>query len=373
VELGSGAWCWFADPRAVVVAGRTHVGWIDGAGDVRVTTLDGAGIVTTATLHAGLGVDDHNNPALLARADGRLQAFYSAHAGPELYYRLTEDGVHWDAEQHVATNTPGSRGYTYPNPVQLAAESGRIHLFWRGGDWNPAFSTSADGLAWAPAQTLIRVPGQRPYVKVASDGLDTIHVAFTDGHPRETATSLYYARYTAGGWYRADGRAIPGPPLKPGDADRVWDVGRHPHHAWVHDVAADADGRPRIVYAVFESASDHRYRHARWTGTTWDDRQITPAGGFFDEDGGEQQYSGGIVFDHAAPDLVYLSRLIDGQFELERWRTGDGGVTWTHHALTAHSPEKNVRPVVARGGGPLWMRGDYVNYRHYRTAIIAGG
>ena len=37
MEIGSGAWCWFADPRAVT--GRTdvtYVGWIDGAGDVRV-------------------------------------------------------------------------------------------------------------------------------------------------------------------------------------------------------------------------------------------------------------------------------------------------------------------------------------------------
>ena len=66
-----------------------------------------------------------------------------------MYFRLSDDGVRWDAERRLATNTPGPRGYTYPNPVQLAAEGGRIHLFWRGGDWNPAFSTSPDGLAWA--------------------------------------------------------------------------------------------------------------------------------------------------------------------------------------------------------------------------------
>jgi BNR repeat-containing family member len=370
VELGSGAWCWFADPRAVVAGERTHVGWVDGAGDVRVATVDRGGVVTTADLHAGLGVDDHSNPALLLRADGRLQAFYSAHSGPEMFFRLSDEGVHWDAERRLATNTPGRRGYTYPNPVQLAAENGRIHLFWRGGDWNPAFSTSPDGLAWAPAQVLIRVPGQRPYVKVFSDGGDSIHVAFTDGHPRETATSLYYARYTGGGWQRAGGAAIPGPPLEPANADRVYDVKRKRHHAWVHDVAVDSAGRPRIVYAVFESPTDHRYRHARWTGTKWDDRQIVPAGGFFVEDGGEKQYSGGIAFDHANPDVVYLSRPVGGQFEIERRQTADGGVTWSHTAITSGSAEKNVRPVVARGGGVLWMRGAYLNYTHYRTAIL---
>jgi BNR repeat-containing family member len=370
VEIGSGGWCWFADPRAVVSGEFTHVGWIDGAGDVRVGTLDASGILTTATLHSGLGVDDHNNPALLLRADGRLQAFYSAHAGAEMYFRLSSDGVHWDAEQRLGTNTPGARGYTYPNPLQLRDEDGRIYLFWRGGDWNPAFSTSSDGLTWTPARVLIRVPGQRPYVKVASDGVGSIHVAFTDGHPRETVTNLYYARYSAGGWQRADGRAIAGPPLTPANADLVWDAARRGQRAWVHDVAVDAAGHPRIVFAGFVSATDHRYHHARWTGTAWENRQITPAGGFFDEDGGEQQYSGGIVFDHRAPNIVYLSRQIAGQFEIERWRTVDGGETWTHRALTARSPERNVRPVVARGGDALWMRGDYVNYRQYRTAVI---
>jgi hypothetical protein len=367
MEVGSGAWCWFADPRAVTTAGVTFAGWIDGAGDVRVTKLEGE-LVTTSLLHTGLGVDDHNNPALLLRSDGRLQVFYSAHGGPQMYFRTSEDGIRWDAERRLGTNTAGNRGYTYPNPVQLAGENGRVHLFWRGGDWNPAVSTSPDGLAWAPAATLIRAPRQRPYVKVASDGQETIHLAFTDGHPRETATSLFYARYTAGAWYRADGRRIAAPPFTPADADRVYDVTRHHDHAWVHDVAFDADGHPRIVYAVFRSATDHRYRHARWTGSAWEDRQLTPAGGFFDEDGAETQYSGGIVFDHADPDVIYLSRVIGGQWEIERWR----GPAWTHGAVTSGSTEKNVRPFVARGGGPpLWMRGAYLNYRRYRTAVVS--
>src|SRR3954470_9681759 len=248
MEIGSGAWCWFADPRAVTVGATTYAGWIDGAGDVRVAKID-AEVVSTSRLHTGLGVDDHDNPALLLRADGRLQVFYSGHGGPQMYFRTSADGVQWDAERRLSTNTPGARGYTYPNPVQLG--DGRIHLFWRGGDWNPAFSTSPDGSAWAPAATLIRVPHQRPYVKVASDGQDTIHLAFTDGHPRETATSLYYARCSAGAWYRAGGRRSAGPPFVPGDADLIYDVARHHDHAWVHDVAVDAAGHPRIVYAVF--------------------------------------------------------------------------------------------------------------------------
>ena len=141
-------------------------------------------------------------------------------------------------------------------------------------------------------------------MKVFSDGADSIHVAFTDGHPRETATSLYYARYTAGGWQRADGQRDPRAAVRAGATrTAIYDVARRSHHAWVHDVAVDAAGHPRIVYAVFNTATDHRYRHARWTGAKWDDRQIVAAGPFFVEDGGEKQYSGGIAFDHADPDV----------------------------------------------------------------------
>jgi len=369
VEVGSGAWCWFADPRAVVVDGVTHVGWIDCAGAVRVAAVAGD-LATTATLHAGLGVDDHDNPALLARADGRLQAFYSAHGGPQMLFRIADERGRWGPEQSLATNTPGRRGYTYPNPVQLAGEGGQIHLFWRGGDFNPAFSTSPDGVRWTPAATLIRAPGQRPYVKIATDGRETIATAFTDGHPRETATSLYFARYAGGGWFTAGGRRIAGPPFAPAAADRVWDAAARGRRAWVHDVALGADGHPRILYAVFVSPTDHRYRHARWTGAVWDDHEITPAGGFFPDEPREREYSGGLAFDHAQPSVAYLSRAVDGQWQVERWATPDGGVTWTHRSLTEGSRERNVRPVVARNGGPLWMRGTYAHYTRYRTAIV---
>ena len=126
----------------------------------------------------------------------------------------------------------------------------------------------------------------------------------------------------------------------------------------------------RVLLSTVHQLRLHRYRHARWTGSRWDDRQLVPAGPFFVEDGGEKQYSGGISFDHADPNVVYLSRQVKGQFEVERRTTADGGLTWTTEPLTARSAEKNVRPVVARNGGPLWMRGAYLNYTHYRTAIV---
>ena len=147
VEVGSGAWCWFADPRAV--SGRaTYVGWIDGAGDVRVATLEGSGDHLAPAL--GLGVDDHDNPALLLRADGRLQVFYSAHSGPELFFR--------DERRRRALGRRAALGPTRPAP--------RLHLPQpraarrRRADppvlarrrLEPRVLDVRDGCAWEPAR-----------------------------------------------------------------------------------------------------------------------------------------------------------------------------------------------------------------------------
>jgi BNR repeat-containing family member len=257
----SGAWCWFGDPRAIYYTGahrRTYIGWVNGAGDIQVASYDhDTGERVVVAVKANFQIDDHANPSLLVRPDGHLMVFWSAHSGGTMYYRRTaqpEDVSSWEAERTVSTNTAGTWGYTYPNPVQLSAEGNRIWLFWRGGNFNPTFSTSADGLAWAPARTLISVPGQRPYVKVDSNGVDTIHLAFTQGHPRSLVTNIYYARYKGGSFYRANGsliKSVSQLPFTPAQADKVYDAAAHGGvKAWIHDVAFDSTGRPVVVFAT---------------------------------------------------------------------------------------------------------------------------
>jgi len=52
------------------------------------------------------------------------------------------------------------------------------------------------------------VPGERPYLKVATNGSDEIGLAFTNAHPRDTLTSVYYAAYRHGSLWTAGGRRI---------------------------------------------------------------------------------------------------------------------------------------------------------------------
>jgi hypothetical protein len=389
-----GAWSWPGDPRAVTYVGehaRTYVGWVDGRGSVLVAGYDhDTGELATSTLSPELDLDDHVNPSLIVRPDGRLVAFYSAHSGPRMFYRVAshpEDAASWGEERTVPVNTAGPNGYTYPNPVFLSGED-RLYLFWRGGDFHPCFATSEDWLNWSEVRSLIAGSGRRPYVKVASDNVSTIHVAFTDGHPmEEERNSLYYVRYRDGALFRADGARVAGVvelPIDPSDADLVYDANETGVSSWVWDVAADSRGRPAIVYAVFPEGTDHRYRYARWDGERWHDNEITPAGAWFSSahvPAGARlaratflYYSGGLALDHDDPSIVYLSRPVDGTFEIERWVTSDTGETWTSTAVTARSSANSVRPVVPRNGAEggievIWMHGDYVDFKNYSTGL----
>lgn len=385
-----GAWCWFGDPRALRFTGthdRVYAGWVDSEGSIVVASLDlRSGDRTEQTIHPNFNRDDHANPALLVQPDGTLVVFYTSHGADvaeAIYYRISqrpEDIGAWTELREIGTNTDGPRGHTYPNPVTLSGEGGRIFLFWRGGNFKPSFSYTNDLEAWSPARTLIQSDEStsvRPYMKVASNGQDEIHFAFTDGHPRgEPTNSIYYFRYRNGVFTRADGTQIgtlEGVPLIHRMADLVYDGGLTGVRAWIWDVAADRDGNPVITYARLPDESDHRYHYARWTGSEWLDTEMTPAGGWFPQTPvgstePEPHYSGGIVLDHDDPSVVYLSRETGGVFEIERWWTDDGGTTWTSMPVTEGSTNDNVRPFVIRNHGTaspslLWMENR--RYRHY--------
>jgi hypothetical protein len=382
--VGGGAWSWFGDPRAVYHQGahrRSYIGWDATDGSIQVASYDhDSGQQVIATLKARFQIDDHDTPSILILPDGRLMVFWSAHAGPHMYYRISarpEDVTAWGPEHTLPTNTPGTQGYTYPNPMQLSAEGNRIYLFWRGGNFNPSLSTTTNlGATWSTARTVIYNAGQRPYVKYASDGRDTIAMAFTQAHPRSGRTNIYYAAYRAGALRRADGSVIStmaNLPIAPSEAEKVYDWTTN-GKAWVHDVALDATGHPVIVYATFPTDSDHRYRYARWDGAHWNDTELTRAGGSMNLDPNEPNYSGGITLDHEDPSIVYLSRQVNGVFEVEVWTTPDGGASWTRQPLTSGSVRGNYRPLSPRGERSqdldvVWMHGGYPAFTKFQTGL----
>ena len=401
-----GAWCWFSDPRAIYYEGdekKTYSGWVDSLGNIVVATYDhSGGSIETHILHKDFEKDDHNNPSFLMDPQGRLMVFYTRHAtgnSPIFLARAKhkESITQWEPLQKLRLNDTIayaglSNTYTYTNIVRLSEEDNKLYLFWRGADFKPNFSVSADnGGTWEEGKILILPEriyrDRRPYLKVASNNKDIIHFAFTDGHPHvEPTNSIYYARYQNGSLYKANGDKIidwSQLPVDPKQTDVVYDATESKEKAWIWDVAENKEGQPVIVYATFPSDTTHVYYYSTYDNGKWNNHRLVDAGSWFPHTPPatrerEPNYSGGIVLDHQDPSQVYLSREKNGVFEIERWSTDDKGKTWRVTEITRDSHADNVRPFVVRNHSDdppqlLWMSLDkYVHYTDYRAEIKMG-
>jgi hypothetical protein len=388
-----GAWCWFQDPRALYSVhggvARTYAAWMTHDGKLELGLHDHtSGRTDLHTLERNWGADDHNTASLLELPDGRLMVFYAQHNGDGLFVRTSKRPASisaWGPEIAVTTMP----NVTYSHPVYLADE-GRFYVFWRGQTWKPTYATSTDGLAWSEPEILLQDSERsdseiRPYLKVTSDARRSIHLAFTDGHPRdEPRNSIYYLRYEAGAFTHANGSAagsLADLPIAVSAGEKVYDAATTQVRAWVWDIALDADGRPFIAYTRLPGEDDHRYHVARWDGTAWIDDELTPAGKWFPQTPAgevepEPHYSGGIVLHPTDPRVVYLSRGGDGQFALERWQLDTTARAWAHTTLIDAATGLNVRPVVPRGAPAsqdlvVWMSGEYVFWlENYATHLL---
>jgi hypothetical protein len=238
-----GAWCWFQDERAVFAGERLVVSSVSHAGDIQVSSFD------TVT-----GARDHGVLRRYTRHDGFPSMYWRTQVGDDLSV--------WDAERELTIDDD----ITYSNPFLLAGEGDpRLYLWFRGLEYNPTLVSSGDlGATWSAPQQVLRsrtygLSGrteQRPYVKYASNGTDTIHLIYTEGHPAEFGkTSLYHLVYSHGELSRSDGSLAGSmtngddPRLPPTDGTIVH--AGDESAAWVWDVALDRANQPVVVYAAY--------------------------------------------------------------------------------------------------------------------------
>jgi len=417
-----GGWCWFEDERVIVDGDRLIVGSVaSGAHDrarqgaVEVTRYDlKSGRVSTFTLHRPetpaeqrQWYDDHNSPAFLLRPDGRILAMYAKHGSEaKIYYRISSrphDTSAWDAER-VFVPSPSSR-VTYSNLHFLARENGgkgRIYDFYRGFDnsYKPSWMRSDDfGETWAAGKVFIDVPAKfrhRPYVKYASNGTDTVHIAYTEGHPRNFDNSIYHIFYRAGQLYRSGGTAIRSfeEGLKaPEEGTRIF-RGDPNNVGWTSDLHLDRQGRPYLAFSVQKDSAglpdgkageDLRYHYARWNGKVWEEHEIAYAGHKLYP--GEDDYTGNISLDPQDPNTVFISTnadpvtgkplqsKADGQRHWEIYRGASrDGAHWTWTPVTRDSAADNIRPIVPiRKEGArilLWLQGKMRAYTNYDFRIV---
>ncbi len=410
-----GGWCWFEDPRAVVHDGAVIVGTVAMGttdqrrrGNVEVHSYDLAtGHTRAAVLHAKFQADDHNSPALLVRPDGRLLASYAKHGNERFHHiRVGEKPGDIASWRKGATTPLKKGGVTYSNLYRMSA-SGLVYNFFRGTDINPFFLYSSDeGDTFKLGGRVLAQRG-RPYMRYASDGVDTVHFAATDAHPRDFDNSVYHGYIkietvngkTVERLYDSHGKLLDGN-LRDGNAvgpaklTRVYQGGPG-RVGWTSSIELDEAGHPYMGYTVQvgghglsrgKGGEDHRFHYARFDGGQWHRYEIAHAGSRLYA--GEDDYTGLIEVDPGDKDVVYISTDADPvtgeplvskadglrHRELFRGRTRDGGRTWAWEPITWNSTVDNVRPIVLRADGSrtvvLWLRGKMTTYTNYDFKVV---
>lgn len=392
-----GGWCWYQDERAVIDNGTLLFGGVTTDGDITLTGYDlESGERNVVVLHERLEADDHNAPSILVRPDGRYVLSYTRHSTDNyMRYRISahpENHTEWQQEQIIDV---GDRA-CYSNVYHLEDE-GLTYNFHRGRDWDPNYLISDNqGDTWDYGGKLWKFP-DRPYPRYTSNERDEIHIVTTEAHPRDYTNSIYHGFIRDGHIYHTDGALVgelsttAESDIQPMDLTKIFQ-GDEDHVAWTSSIELDDNGNPYIGYTVTRDQDqqgsggfDHRYRYARWDGSTWMDHEIAYAGSRLYA--GEDEYTGLITLHPDDPDMVYISADVDPvtgeplisratgdrQYEIFQGITDDMGATWSWEQVTEHSETDNIRPVIVTQGDNrvlLWLRGEYRSYTDYQMEVV---
>jgi len=398
-----GAWCWFSNPRAIYYNDeKIIIGWVKKDGSVEAASFDlNSGEKQFKILYAQLEFDDHDNPAFTVLPDGNVLAMYTWHSTKKgVIMNTTTNGNDISSFSNNIEFKPTNEAlltrfpretYTYANPYVLSAENNKLFVFGRWTGFKPNLIISEDnGQSWSEKYVIVSdnpfTPGNRPYVNYYSDGKSKIHMIFTDGHPRnEPLNSVYYCYYEKGAFWKVDGSKIctlEELPFQPKDASVVYQATEETGRSWIADIVVK-DGQPIILYSRHPEEIDHRY-HYTWYNAqdgNWVDHEICEAGRWFPqtpegEVEREPHYMGNLTFDPADPSTVYLSRQINGRFEIEKYVTPDGGESWKITPITSNSTYDQVRPYVPRNRSAnakrvvMWMENKkYIHYTNFDCSI----
>jgi len=390
----NGGWCWFQDPRAIINDGKLLFGSVSGSdpdrGDIRATLYDlrAKKNLGTSVLHRGLESDDHAAPAFYVRPDKRILTVYAYHNGRQHFYRTSAPGDPgtWGPEQMFKH----PQGVSYMN-LYFQPAVNTLYNFYRDtqATYCPAYMTSTDhGTTWQKGGLLIHhgMKGRhRPYPRYWSDG-DFVHISFTEAHPQEfpqAGCSIYYAKFKAGKFFRADGTLIKdlatSGPLLPKEAECIFH-GNPSNSAWTSSICVTESGNSTMAYTVRKSRSDHRVRYAHWNGKAWIDSYVGHAGaGLYPA---AYDYTGLATIDPSDSSTVWFSTNVDpvegtclasGKHEIYKAETSDEGKSWDFVPVTENSASDNLRPICVTGGRwkvLLWLRGRYTTYTDFHQDVV---
>jgi len=394
-----GAWCWFADPRAISYKNEsntinsTYIGYIDVHGNIKATQIDHLTNVTNEVLvRSCFQPDDHDNPTFLVLPDERIMIFYSRHTDePCFYYRISQKpGDITTLGKEVRLETANNT--TYPSPFILSDDPDHIYLCWRGIGWHPTIARMTmpdkndevrfDRGPYQILQSQRGGRGVRPYAKYTSNGKDRIYLTYTTTHPDNQSVNYVYFNYIDINSFAL--KDINGRTLETVGSGTLHNVEAKPDYKnnfpdavvdnsdfrnWIWEVSILDEQKPVIAMVrINENKDSHDYYHVRWTGKEWKKTFLSNAGGHFHQTPTtERCYSGGMAIDKTDPNVIYGSVPVEGKhgkvYELKKFTVSDNGELASVQQLTFDSQKNNVRPfMIANKNGKeqlAWMNGDY--------------
>lgn len=401
-----GAWCWFADPRAIHYENEggtinsTYIGYIDVHGNVKAMQYNFlTGRREEVLVRSYFQPDDHNNPTFLVLPDERVMIIYSRHTDEAaFYYRVSTipgDITTLGDEKCIKTN----HNTTYPSPYILSDDPEHFYMCWRGLGWHPTIAkfTLPDEngdvtVKWGPYQ-MVQSTGARPYAKYHSNGKDKLYVTYTTGHPDNEQPNWVYFNVININAKNNNGVVTTNPTLEDIKGNTLSTIANgkfnvnktdsykssYPYtivdapsnlRDWVWQIATDSEDKPSIAMVRINGGkTQHEYYYAKWTGSQWRLTDLADGGGRFHSSNTEYCYSGGEAIDPQNPNVIYLSIPTVGDsgksvYEIWKYTLNNDGTIVSKEQVTKNSEKNNVRPYILPGSAdsPLrltWMNGDY--------------
>lgn len=394
-----GAWCWFADPRALHYANKSGtinmswIGYIDIHGNIKAMQYDFLKRRQQEVLvRSYFQPDDHDNPTFLVLPDERVMIFYSRHTDePCFYYRISRKpgDITTLGEEKII---PLKDNTTYPSPFILSDDPAHIYLCWRGIKWHPTIARLTmpdkdDSLRvdWGPYQ-MVQSTGARPYCKYQSNGKDKIYLTYTTGHPdNEYPNFLYFNFVNIHNLQLNDINENVLSNISQGPfqvSKRESYVQKYPFTVidstadkrdWVWQIAYNKTKEPVVAMVRINKNKDsHDFYYVKWHNKTWKKTFLGNAGGHFHQTPDiELCYSSGMAIDPANPNIIYASLPVEGAhgkvYEIFKFTMSEDGDIIKKEAVTKDSYENNVRPYILPGSqdSPLrlaWMHGKYYDW-----------
>ncbi|QDV23567.1 BNR-4 repeat-containing protein [Aureliella helgolandensis] len=401
----NGGWTWFTQPVSIYdpVGRKTLTGWVNQQGARHVSVYDHDTdtqqdiLISTTDLEG----DDHNNPSICIRSDGRYLVAYCEHNnGNTVKFRVStnpNDGSEWDAEYSIEPTTQGVLSYS-----QLWRLSGedKIYLFGRhdGADKWYYVTSDDDGETWSSQVNFIDHGTFQCYPRFWTNGIDKFLIICTKKENNVNSfiandsagvaldltgnRPIYALQYTGGAWKQMDGTALSLPIVHTHyGASSIIATDEGIDSRWVGDITQDADGVVHALYYVYPGHDErnHDLYHASYDADagTWSSVKVMDEGGpIVSYYSPSVSYPGVAVFDPLDASKIAVAREVAGIREIEIWQRT--GASWAKlQEITSGSLTNNFRPNFAHGRvagvAPylFWMGcGRYEGYEDFTLAML---